>query len=409
MMEKTGRNVRVLCLSFWAPPLVRPRAIAAGKVVPELIRQGAELVIVRYENSEPWEIGAPLYSVPEFEGGGVLQKFSLGRALLERRYYEKVFSVIAGIADRHKPDLVFSFSNPQQSNIVGAMLKKRLGIPFVSHFSDPFADNPYKTFSFLGGRKVRDQERFIIRGSDRVVFTNKAAMDLVMRKYPALWRAKARVIPHCFDPNEYPQESERKLDTDQFVFRHVGAFYKKRNPECFFEVLSLLLGEKPGLREHIRLELVGAVNSYTDYSQERLDMAVARYGLGDIVSILPAISYKESLAAMESADCLIAIDADVPESPFLPSKVVDYAGSGKPIVGITPSGSPTAEFLDGAGYRSFPYRALESLAEYLENIMDGTLQTAPNGDYLMRFDVKNVVAQLLKEFIEVLDSKHPRL
>lgn len=401
--------MKILFLAFWAPPLVRPRAIAAGKVVPELIRQGAEVVIVRYENAEPWEIDVPVYSVPEFTSGGVLQMFSFGRALLEGRNYRKIFLSIAEIVNNHTPDLVFSFSNPQQSNIVGAMIKKRLGISFVSHFSDPFVDNPYKTFSFLGRRKVAAQERFIIRRSDRVIFTNQAAADLVMKKYPASWYAKARIIPHCFDPKEYPQQNEERLNPLRFTFRHVGAFYKKRNPEYFFEALSLLFKAKPHLRQRCRVELVGAVNDYADYSREKLEAARARCGLGDVVSILPVVSYRESLAAMRSADCLIVIDADVAASPFLPSKVVDYAGSGKPIIGVTPLGSPTAEFLREAGYRAFAYGESQSLAAYIGDLIEGTVQMTPNKNYLAQFNVENVVAQLLKEFATVSGNRHQRL
>lgn len=401
--------LRLLLLAFWAPPLIRPRAIQIGKLVPEWIRQGVEPVIVRYADLGEWEAKVPLYGVPIFRAGGLAARFALGRFLVERRYYAMLFERALSIIKEHAPRVVFSFSNPQASNILGAHIKRRLGLPFIAHFSDPFADNPYKEFSFLGRLHVLRQERFIIEQSDRVVFTNQAALELVMKKYPPAWRAKARVIPHAFDPREYPESVKPPLlrggpvkrGESHFVIRHVGAFYKRRNPEILFKALEALFRERPELRARCRVELVGAINEYTDYSEEKLCAAVARYGLNDIVTVSRPVQYRESLALMKSADLLVVIDADARESPFLPSKLVDYAGSGTPIVGITPAESPTADFLRKAGYKAFGYGELREIVDCLGALLGGSFEAEPNAAYVKQFSIERVAALFIQEFESV--------
>ena len=54
----------------------------------------------------------------------------------------------------------------------------------------------------------RQLEARVIEHADRVVFTTPETVDLVMAKYPALWRKKVRVIPHGYNPIPPSQAGE---------------------------------------------------------------------------------------------------------------------------------------------------------------------------------------------------------
>jgi hypothetical protein len=43
------------------------------------------------------------------------------------------------------------------------------------------------------------------------------------------------------------------------------------------------------------------------------------------------VGYQESLKLMSEADALLVIDAPADQSVFLPSKLIDYIGAGRPI------------------------------------------------------------------------------
>lgn len=393
--------MRPLILSFWTPPAVRPRAIMAGKIIPELVRQGEEPVVMTYETCGDWNAGFTIYKIPEPYKAKtknlLLRKiFSLWN---ERHYFNDLVRDAKKIIKKHDINVIFSFSNPQESNILGAMLKKRLGIPFISHFSDPWVDNPYKHFSGFGGLKARMLEKFVIENSDRIMFTNPQALKLVMQKYPKKFQEKARVMPHSFDSSEYPEIGKK---AGKFVISHIGAFYKERTPEPLFEAVKKISDENPALSDKLEIKLVGAENDYTGYGEERLKELINKYGFMGIVKIIPVVSYRESLKFMKEADCLVVIDADFKNSPFFPSKAVDYAGSGTPIIGITPKESPTADFLQKLGYHSFEIDQVNGLARHLSDIISGNAIIKINKEFLNRFEVKNTVKDLISQFNEVL-------
>ena len=107
---------------------------------------------------------------------------------------------------------------------------------------------------------------------------------------------------------------------------------------------------------------------------------------------------------MKLSDCLIVLDLNIPKSPFLPSKVVDYAGSGSLILGITPEDSPARDFLNNLGYKVFNYNQVDELAVYLEKLILGEIKINVNQDFLKQYDVKSTTAKLIGMFEEVLNK-----
>ena len=399
----SNTKLKVLCLSFRTPPVVRPQAILIGKMVPEWVRQGVKPVIVTYEGAEKWDIDLPIYQIPKFYINKFLNRIPPLRMILRRWYYKKIVDIVEQIIKKHNINLIFSFSNPQESNILGARLKEKLGIKFIAYFSDPWSDCPFEIFlSPWSKKRMLNQEKFVVAESDRIVFCNQQTSDLVMKKYPKGWSLKAEVVPHCYNLKDYPAV-EKKVG-QRFIFSYIGVFYKLRNPEIFFKVLHHLLDCEPSLGGKFKVELIGAVDNYTGYSKEKVSQIINSYGLKDNVEIIPPVSYEESLKCMKLSDCLVVIDADVPNSPFLPSKVVDYAGSGNTILGITPGGSPTAQFIKNLGCKSFNYNQIDELAEYLGKLISGEIKIEINKEYLEQYDVRNTTAKLINQFKEVLNK-----
>ncbi|MEA2329376.1 MAG: hypothetical protein QOE68_4335, partial [Thermoanaerobaculia bacterium] len=91
-------------------------------------------------------------------------------------------------------------------------------------------------------------------------------------------------------------------------------------------------------------------------------------GIEDAVQFIGPVSYLESLDRMMAADQLVLIDAEFDDTNiFFPSKLVDYFGSGKPIIAITPPSGATARLLREAGAgESVSPRDPDAIAAYLE-------------------------------------------
>lgn len=230
-----------------------------------------------------------------------------------------------------RPQALLTFGEPMSDHLLGLRLKQKLALPWVAHFSDPWSDNPFRRRFFLSNFLNRRYEAQVVRHADRLIFTSQETLDLVMRKYSEAWRAKARVLPHGFEPALYG-ERQRGGDSS-VVLRYLGNFYGNRSPLPLFKALAILHRENPSLLEGVRVELVGHVPA-------RMFMNSAFKSLpSGLVQTVSTVPYRQSLRLMSNADLLLVIDAPEDVSVFLPSKLVDYLGAGVPILGIVPPGA----------------------------------------------------------------------
>lgn len=231
----------------------------------------------------------------------------------------------------YRPDLVASFGQPMSDHLIGIKLKRLYGVPWVAHFSDPWVDNPFDRRDRVARRVNLSLERRVMERADLLVFTSEETVDLVMSKYPAAWKRKARVLPHSFDPALYPQNAED--DGDETVVRYTGEFYGRRTPRPLVETLRSILSDAPRLLDGVRFELIGQVSEGA-----RAESGLETLPRG-LVTTRPPVNYSDSLALAARADGLLIVDAPAERSVFLPSKLVDYVGAARPVLGLTPPGA----------------------------------------------------------------------
>ena len=235
-------------------------------------------------------------------------------------------------SDGFRPAALVTFAQPFTDHLVGLDLKRRYGLPWVAHFSDPWTDNPFHTYDERTRGLNLALERAVVEGADRTVFTSRETVELVFAKYPEELKRRARVLPQCFDPDLYG-DGGRPAEGDRLVVRYVGNFYGTRSPEPLFRALEALLADDPRALDDVRFEIIGAHDA----------QLVGRAG-GDrlpdgLFALRPSVSYRESLRLMAAADGLLVIDAPADVSVFLPSKLIDYLGAARPIFGLTPPGA----------------------------------------------------------------------
>ena len=251
----------------------------------------------------------------------------------------KALRAVAAFTKRHdyEPDILVSFGQPMSDHLVGLKLKRLFGVPWVAHFSDPWTDNPFNRQDALTRRLNLSLERRVMRNADLLAFTSRETVELVMRKYPSEWTSKARVLPHSFDPLLYARDARDgggEHDGDvETVVRYTGEFYGRRTPRPLVETLRAILSERPRLLEGVRFELIGPVAPGV---LEESGIESLPRGL---VETRPPVNYAESLALAAAADGLLIVDAPAERSVFLPSKLVDYIGAARPILGLTPPGA----------------------------------------------------------------------
>ena len=285
---------------------------------------------------------------------------------------------------------LITFAQPWSDHLVGLRVRRATKLPWVAHFSDPWSDSPYATER---QRSIwRRMEEEVVRDASAIVFVSDETADLVMRKYPAAWRAKVSVVPHGFAPLAPPAGAPPPPARAMQVL-YTGRFYRGvRTPIALLRAL-VTLDRVATLRDLVHVTFVGPhVEEYgADARELGIDMLTTFRGRE------PA---GEIDRAAERADVLLVIDApsDGP-SVFLPSKLIDYLAYRKPILGITPADGASAALLRRLGAHVAPPDDDAAIASALEDLIArwraGSLAVSPSFDAVAAgYDIRNTTARL---------------
>jgi len=240
----------------------------------------------------------------------------------------------------HKVDMIMTISSPFESHLVGLMIKRKAGLPWITSFSDPWPSiilpPPYNAASvpILSRVQVRVMRR-VLEKCDAVHMPNIHAIKWVEQRVSVPIMHKMYVIPHVASPLP-----EQVGCSNSGFLAHVGSLDRGRLSRPLLEAINDVATQHP--QEFHGLLCVGPV------CREFLAQ-VGRMKMEHFVKVLPAVSSEQAMMIARSSTAVLVIEANMPQSPFLPSKFVDYAGSGRPIIAVTPRISPIRDYLERFG------------------------------------------------------------
>lgn len=316
--------------------------------------QGAFASITRLEPPKGWRGWAQ-------ERFKVLTRVPDLMTVLHQPAYEELMS-----RDLSRYAAVMTWSPFHSVNSVMARVKRqRKGVNWIAQFSDPWAGNPLEIDART---KLWNSwhEPFTVRRANHIVHSSPHSLELMFRSGRAALKGKTRVLPHVFNNELYPARARAR--NEQIVMRYVGVLYGRRSPEPVFAALQRLFARRPELRGQVVVEIVGLV------PPEMLQTEAARSLPEGTIRTVSQVGYLESLQLMYDADILLLIEADVRRNLFLASKVSDYVGAGRPIVGLVPPGASEEAMQALGGWFARPSdvpgveRAIEGAVQH---VLDG--------------------------------------
>jgi glycosyltransferase involved in cell wall biosynthesis len=343
--------MNIWLLSYLAPPQLNAESILVAKTIRHLLQQSQRLTLLTSKLDPDFKVDPQL---EEYMGKDLtIERFSNGYPSwkVTRRIIQRTLQSVAGDPqniwtkavcqwsdvqrkkERELPDLLYSRSQPGCSHIAALHIKRRFDIPWVAQFNDPWAHNPYHPLHNADKDKRIYLERQVMETVDHVIFPTQEMANLYMELYPRL-RQRVTVLPHHFDPELYQTKSTAgksvKSKTKRIRMAYLGDFYGIRSPEPLLKALEIAETEMPELAERIEIVFVGNV-------EQRYQEMIKEYQtrIQTIVNRKPQVLYFESLRMMARMDMLLLIDAPSDENIFLSSKLIDYLGARRPILGIT--------------------------------------------------------------------------
>lgn len=387
---------RVLVVSYLAPPLINAESILVWKTLCEMSSHFETnlLTATLADNSriDPLMTVPPkvqVYRTPMFKPTNYfLRKVtdkSLGK-VFDEEYLWGSF----GRFESAEYDLIYSRSHPGASHIFAYKLKQRTQKPWIAQFSDPWAKNPYHT-NHTRLRKASDNhwEKQVIRHADFLVFPTKEILDMYDEAYsPLNIKSKSTVLPHHYVPELYNSQNITDKatagDMSTISFAYFGDFYGVRSPEPFINALQQISRTTPTLLDNAKVSFYGNIESK----------------FADMVANSPVtinrgkVTYFESLGLMAKSDILLLIDAPSKTgvNPFLASKLVDYLGAGKRILGITDEKGTSAEILRKYGHYVISPRDINGIVSAVTECITTPLRSV---EPPTEFTTRNVVGQLV--------------
>lgn len=283
-------------------------------------------------------------------------------------------------------DYVHTISFPSSAHLVGYNLKKRMDLPFVAQFYDPWVGNPIRKIkSRLFQKYDQNLEKKIAQSADIIIHTNKGIAADWGKRYGEIVHKKLHVLPII---NSVVPEKEYK-NTEQFTINHIGSLYSGRTAKPFIEAINIIRSTRPELLSKLQVNFIGGMPK----SDQQL---ISQYQLNDIINNLGRKSIEECNWYYGTASMFLAIDCSYDYDFFYPSKILKYFSFQKPILGIVSGDTVLRSEMVASRNHYFSMKEIDAIAQFIiECLEEKILLDRYDKDYYKGFLPKYVSGNFL--------------
>ncbi|MDD4564899.1 MAG: hypothetical protein PHE79_05410 [Eubacteriales bacterium] len=366
--------MKLLTIAYNYPPIRGPEAIQANRLVKYAMEQNMEFDIVTRYIGHGYKFRNRIKEYGNIYRAFSLDNFYVKGAMrvighdLERLpdaevlWYHFALKKAKICLQNNYYDVIYTRSVPFTSHLIGLKLKQEFKLPWIAHFSDPWTDNPYVQYQKDKTRsKNLEWEKKVMEQADKLIFTSRETVELVMGKYDESLFKKAYVLPHSYDPESIKDLNHTKSEGIPYRISYIGNFYGKRSPKDLFKAIGIAQDQKPDLERYINFHFFGSMPGryVSEINNTQIQKLIKYHG---------EVSYQESQKEMELADVLVNIDAPGELNVFLPSKIIEYLAFDKPILSLTPDKGTVNRILKEAGHLCVQNQDHEQLGQIILKI-----------------------------------------
>ena len=267
----------------------------------------------------------------------------------------------------HPVDVIVTTGPPQSVHLIGRGLHRKLGVPWVADFRDPwtrmffFKDLPM--LPCVRRKHVRLEKSVLNEASAIVSVTPRVQAD-----FASMTSTPVHLITNGYDESDFSAELPPRTD-GKFRIVHTGLFASDGNPLELWKALAGLCSESADFASRLEIRLAGKVDP------EIVD-SIVEAGLGAQLKLLGYLPHPESVAELRQADIILLPLRQAPEySKVYPGKIFECMAAGPFVLGIGPTDSAAAELLASTGtgvmvdWNADPSELIRAAADERESVV----------------------------------------
>lgn len=310
-----------------------------------------------------------------------------------------------GLIRAFHPKVIWSTYPIATAHIIGLVLHRITGLPWVADFRDSMTEDGYPV-NPTQRKCYRWIERQTVKHCSRAVFTTPGAIRMYAERYPDIPSSRWALIPNGYDEENFTRaeasdayKQALKDKPEQIVLLHSGVLYPlERDPTQFFAAVLQL--KQVGVIESGKIKIVLRATGHDELHLQ----AIAKFGLQDIVFIEQSVSYQAALIEMLTVDGLLVFQA-ANCNHQIPAKIYEYLRARRPILALTDPYGDTAQVMFDAGLESLAplddqQKISSALALFIDGIKNG--HGMPKSEYNVSRYSRKSRTQLLADILNTI-------
>ncbi|MCH8290362.1 glycosyltransferase [Candidatus Poribacteria bacterium] len=298
---------------------------------------------------------------------------------------------------RHRDVDVFYTTSPlNTAHLVGYILKRLTGKPWIADFRDPWDYKTLYNHQFTRPRFMLSLghflERRIITTADGVITVTKKMTEIFRQRFPEERASKFQTIMNGYAAEDFTSRpTDQKLRESEFTIVYTGSLSQStQSPSHFFTAIKQLIDEGRIPADAIRLLLMG-------HSSVQIAPLIKTFQLNDVIKTKGYQPRHLALEYQRQADLLFFIPG--PFDFMVTGKLCEYLMSGTPIFALSKENVEAAEIIrrTNTGVIVPPddvKRIVEVIEELYRQFQSGGIAYQPIQSEIQKFEAKQLTQQL---------------
>jgi hypothetical protein len=237
----------------------------------------------------------------------------------------------------HPVDALVSTGPPHSMHMIAMGIKKKLNLPWLADFRDPWTNIDF--YDQLKLTKRADRKHHAL---EKQVLTEADVVCVVSPGMTEDFRAKVKreytIIPNGYDAADL-QAGVNVPKSEKFTLSHIGSLTRTRNAGNLWLVLAELVKEDEKFAEDLEIRNVGKM----DYHVGEM---IEKAGLKKYLVSVDYLPHEQVIEEQKKASLLLLLINNTPNAKMiLTGKLFEYLISETPVVCIGPPDGDAANIL----------------------------------------------------------------